>query len=174
MAGKRCLTLIFIAAGTVQSAFIQRTGAVHCHDHTSCFQLGWSPQANQLKQRISQHKSATVGMASRRLCCSARAARTRFGQLSTACSADGADGTSNEPILEWSLPSGPPLRIISVSEAEHTSSKTSPRDVKISAANGWGDGQHATTSLCLSFLVGNAGPNKVSHLASECPSPLPF
>ena len=65
--------------------------------------------------------------------------------------------------LQLTLPTGPPLRILSVSEDSLSSIAFEPtRDIKISAANGWGDGHHATTSLCLSFLADHAGPGKVS------------
>ncbi len=154
MVGINCLRLIFFT-GTVQGfAFFEPIGVVRCHAHTNCFQLD---------------KSASMSMACRASLRSSSSCSVRTRQLGTACNADGADDSSNEPILEWSLPSGPPLRIISVSEAEHTDNNNSPRDLKISAANGWGDGQHATTRLCLSFLAENAGPNKVLRPALNRP-----
>jgi hypothetical protein len=164
------LALIFIAGIVQASAYFERKGAVRCNDYASCFQHPW--QVNGLMRRISQHKSVSTSTypASWRSCSSARAAGTGYCHLSTACRSDVADGSSNEPILEWSLPSGPPLRVISVSGAEHTLSGNSPRDIQISAANGWGDGQHATTSLCLSFLAANAGPNKVSRSTPPPPN----
>ena len=89
----------------------------------------------------------------------------RLHFINTRCtlSDNTAETSPGEIDLKWDLPSGPPLRVLSVPDSYQPSgfSASFQRDIKISAASGWGDGQHATTSLCMSFLVQNAGPKKV-------------
>jgi hypothetical protein len=98
--------------------------------------------------------------------CLASTPKRRRLHLKPICSSSSnrnGDMTTDDIDLQWNLLSGPPLRIVSVTDDYQPSSSAteSSRDIKISAASGWGDGQHATTSLCLSFLAENAGSNKV-------------